>query len=251
MQANSVQRFTFQGVNISALNQQNAIDILLEENFDKPAYICFPDSYTVLSAKKNTALKQILNAALLTMPDGKPLEFAARKQELKNVTTVSGFWTCKALLADNSKSHFFYGSRPNVLERLEVKLKKEFPQANILGFRSPPFVELDAITTSEIIQTDIKEIAGKKPDYIWIGLSSPKQDYLMAHFYATLSGGVMLGIGGVFEYLSGDVQKSPEWVKKLGLRWLYRLLKEPKRLWRKYFFVMRQMMVIMLTPKGR
>ena len=230
-------RFTFQGIEISAINQQKAIELIQQYEFDKPGYVCFPDSYTVFSAAKDSRLLEILNHAVFTMPDGKPLEFYARRKGLKDVKTVSGFWTAKTLLNNTNLTHYFYGSSLEVLEKLETVLKTDFPEAKILGYKSPPFVNLDNIENDSQINADITEIALLNPDIIWVGISSPKQDYLMAHYIYKLNRGLMLGVGGVFEYLSGDVQKSPEWIKKIGFRWLFRLLKEPRRLWRKYLFV--------------
>jgi N-acetylglucosaminyldiphosphoundecaprenol N-acetyl-beta-D-mannosaminyltransferase len=232
-----IERFTFQGVKISVINQQLAIDFLKEYSYDKPSYICFPDSFTVFSAAKNNKLLGILNNTCLTMPDGKPLEAYARYKGYKSVKTVSGFWTVKTLLADSNIRHFFYGSTPEVLKNLEQALKRDFPEARIVGFKSPPFVSIDEIETDQHIKSDISEISALGADIIWVGISSPKQDYLIAHYHNQLTKGLMIGIGGVFEYLSGDVKKSPEWIKKIGFRWLYRLIKEPKRLWRKYIFV--------------
>ncbi len=232
------ERFNFQEVAISRINQDEAINILKNRKHISSNYICFPDSYTVFSAKKDPKLKTILNNSWLTMPDGKPLELFARRIGLKDVTTVSGFWTCKALLKKTKCTHYFYGSRPEVLENMKIALEKEFPEARILGYKSPPFVYLNEIQNNKVINKDIEEISQMNPDFLWIGLSSPKQDYLMAHYYKSFNKTLLLGVGGVFEYLSGDVRKSPEWIKRIGLRWLYRLLKEPKRLGAKYLFVL-------------
>jgi N-acetylglucosaminyldiphosphoundecaprenol N-acetyl-beta-D-mannosaminyltransferase len=105
----------------------------------------------------------------------------------------------------------------------------------VLGYKSPPFVSAREIGSSSQVKADIEQINALKPDLVWIGISSPKQDYLMHHFYQHLDKSLMLGVGGVFLYFADESLRSPEWVKKMGLRWIYRLLKEPKRLWPKYF----------------
>ncbi len=242
-----IERFIFQEVAISRINQNQAIDILKKASREAPSYICFPDSFTIFSAKKDPILKFILNRSWLTMPDGKPLELYAKRKGLKDVTTVSGFWTCKALLEKSEATHFFYGSRPEVLENLKVKLEKEYPEAHVLGYKSPPFVSLNEIQNNKEIKKDMAVIAKLNPDFLWIGLSSPKQDYIMAQYYSLFKSSLLLGIGGVFEYLSGDVRKSPEWIKKIGLRWLYRLIKEPKRLGSKYLFVLKSYFNVLLN----
>ncbi len=242
-----IERFIFQEVAISSINQEQAINLLEKFNRESSSYICFPDSFTIFSAKNDPKLKAILNNSWLTMPDGKPLELYAKRKGFTNVTTVSGFWICKALLDKSETTHFFYGSRPEVLQNLKVKLKEEFPKARILGFKSPPFISLNEIQSNKNINEDMDFIAKLNPDFLWIGLSSPKQDYLMSHYYSLFKSSLLLGIGGVFEYLSGDVKKSPEWIKKLGLRWLYRLLKEPKRLGSKYIFVLKSYFKVLLN----
>ncbi len=242
-----LERFIFQEIAISKINQSLAIDILKKTNRKSPSYICFPDSFTIFSAKKDPILKSILNSSWLTMPDGKPLELYAKRNGLKDVTTVSGFWTCKALLEKSETTHFFYGSRPEVLEKLKVNLEKEYPEAHILGYKSPPFISLKEIQSNKEIKKDMDFIAKLNPDFLWIGLSSPKQDYIMSQYYSSFKSSLLLGIGGVFEYLSGDVRKSPEWIKKIGLRWLYRLLKEPKRLGSKYLFALKSYFKVLLN----
>jgi len=120
------------------------------------------------------------------------------------------------------------------LNALEKRIKQEFPQANILGMKAPPMVSVADITNNSEIQADLAYISSLRPHFIWIGISSPKQDFLMHHASSQLSTGILLGIGGVFNYLAYPETKSPEWMKRLGLRWLYRALREPRRLAGKY-----------------
>jgi N-acetylglucosaminyldiphosphoundecaprenol N-acetyl-beta-D-mannosaminyltransferase len=227
-------RFNFLGVNISVTNFRQALLQIGSGDYTLPAYICFPDSFVVSVASKDPELTSILNRAYLTMPDGKPSEIAAHLQGFREVSTVSGYHLCRALL-DTGMSHYFYGGDEQILEQLKRNLAKKFPKANILGFRSPPFLQQGEIRSSKVIQNDIDEIRRLKPDLVWVGISSPKQDLLMSHYYTQLDQSLMLGIGGVFLYFADETLISPEWIKKAGLRWLYRLVKEPARLWPKYY----------------
>lgn len=227
-------RFNFLGVNISAINLAEAIERIKSYPFTSPAYICFPDASVVKEANTDPLLAQILNAAYLTMPDGKPSQVVAKLQGFKTVSTVSGFHMSKALL-QTDLTHYFYGGSEEIIQQLQKNLQTNFPKARILGFKSPPFVKTSAIANDAQIKSDIEAINALKPDLIWIGISSPKQDYLMHHFYQHFDKSLMLGVGGVFLYLADESLKSPEWVKKMGLRWVYRLIKEPKRLWPKYY----------------
>ena len=233
----AISKYNYLSVKVSVINQVMAEETLKADVGRAASYVCFPDSYTILSAAKDAKLNKILSEAWLTMPDGKPLEIYARRKGFQEVRTVSGFWTCKALLEDPKHTHYFYGSSPKVLAHLQENLEAEFPNASVLGYKSPPFVPLETIESDKSIEADMAEIAKLKPDYLWIGISSPKQDYLMARYYQSFDKSILLGVGGVFEYLSGDVSKSPEWMKKMGLRWMYRLLKEPRRLGPKYLLL--------------
>jgi N-acetylglucosaminyldiphosphoundecaprenol N-acetyl-beta-D-mannosaminyltransferase len=191
-----------------------------------------------------------LNNSLLTVPDGKPLEFRARMKGYAKTRTVSGYWLIKSLLTTNH-THFFYGADGETTGRMKMNLMREFPDAGILGFASPPLLNLPEITGNDAILKDMHDIAALKPDFIWIGISSPKQEYLMHYFSPVLQHGVMLGVGGVFDYLSGDHKKSPEWIKTIGLRWLYRMVQAPRRLWKKYYFILRTMIRLLLTGKHK
>jgi N-acetylglucosaminyldiphosphoundecaprenol N-acetyl-beta-D-mannosaminyltransferase len=168
------------------------------------------------------------------MPDGKPSQIVGNLKGHKKVKTVSGFHLCNALLT-TSLTHYFYGANKEVLMKIKNNLNSSFPNATILGFKEAPFVDENQIKNNLQIKKDIDHINSLKPDLIWIGLSSPKQDYLMHYFYHDFNKSLLLGVGGVFLYLSDEKMKSPEWVKKIGFRWLYRLAKEPARLGPKVF----------------
>ncbi len=227
--------FYFYGVRFSAVNMDDALVNLYQYDFTRPGYISFPDSSVVALAYKNEELRDILNQAILTLPDGKPSQIAARRQGFNRVSTVSGYWLCKQLLSDSRLSHYFLGSTPEKLSRIKERIENDFPKARVLGYRSPDFISAEAFRNGHVLKEEMEEINALGPDLIWVGLSSPKQDYLLRSHVTRLNKGVFLGVGGVFDYLSGDIAKSPEWVKKIGLRWLWRLISEPKRLGPKYW----------------
>lgn len=227
-------RFNFLGVSVSVINQAEAFEIISSGKFPTPGYVCFPDAYVVKEASTDPLLTTILNSSFLTMPDGKPSQLAGRLQGHKTVTTVSGFHLCNQLLQTNL-SHYFYGGDDQTLVSLKANIEARYPGAKVLGYKSPPFVSKESIRDSVSIKEDIDAIKQLKPDLVWIGISSPKQDYLIHYFHKSLENSLMLGVGGVFLYFSNESLKSPEWVKKMGLRWAYRLLKEPSRLGPKYY----------------
>ncbi len=202
---------------------------LVESN---KGYICLPDAFVIVSANKNKKLQQILNNSLLSLPDGQPIALYARFKGIKSMSSVSGYKLIQQLLATEI-SHFFYGSTEEELYKIRERITSEFPLANVVGYKAPPWVELDQIENNEKLQADIRGINQLKPNIIWVGFNSPKQDYFMAHYLQYLDNSIMIGVGGVFDYLSGKLKFSPEWIKKLALRWVYRIIQNPKRYFRR------------------
>jgi N-acetylglucosaminyldiphosphoundecaprenol N-acetyl-beta-D-mannosaminyltransferase len=228
-------RINLFGILVSKINLKETGLFLSKYNYEQTGYICLPDLSVIVSAQKDKKLVHILNNSLLTLPDGKPLEFLGKLKGEKGMSTVSGYWLIKQLLQSNL-NHYFYGSQQEKTKSLVDKLRIEFPVSKIIGFGSPPLLNLDEIENNATVLNEIERINQLKPDIIWVGISSPKQDYLVYHYSKHLQYGVMIAVGGVFDYLSGSKKISPEWIKQIGFRWLYRLIQEPRRLWKKYFF---------------
>lgn len=126
----------------------------------------------------------------------------------------------------------FYGAAPEVITDIGHRIRSEFPGLSVVYSVSPPFrpltVEEDAAITDEILR--------KAPDFLFVGLGCPKQEIWMSAHRQKFSA-VMLGVGASFDFFAGNVKESPAWLGKLGLEWLFRLLQEPKRLWRRYLIL--------------
>lgn len=222
-------RISIFGTQVNITNKAAAPNLIKTHVGKGSGHVHFPDAFVTVSATKNKKLQDILNSSLITFPDGQPMAVYGKQKGHKEMTSVSGFWLLKELLKDKSISHYFYGSTEANLAKIKSNLDKEFPGANIIGYKSPPFVQLDDIENNAVLASDMKAINALKPHIIWIGMNSPKQDYLMAHYTSHLDNSIMIGVGGVFDYLSGALKISPEWVKKLSLRWVYRIAQNPKR----------------------
>lgn len=229
---NATERLDLYGLKFSNVNFKQTIDLIINYNFNNPDYICFPSTNIVAKVHKDEYLKTIFNSSFLTLADGKFTEYYFKLKGNKNIENISGFWLLRELLNTDLK-HYFYGGSQNTLNKLKFKIEKDFPDAKVIGYSSPPFVKIEDIKDSEQIKNDILHINQLKPDLIWIGISNLKQDVLMHHFVKELDQGLMLGVGAVFLYMSGEVKKGPEWVKKLGLRWLIRVIQEPRKEWKK------------------
>ncbi len=232
---NTPERIDIFGTKFSAVDLDSATKFLTENTFDEPGYVCFPSTGTISVAYKNPSFQNVLNGTILTLIDGKFTEFYIRLKGHKDAKNVSGYWLMENLLLTEA-THYFYGCDYKTLEKLEENLMSRFPDAKILGFKAPPVVELSNICFNEQIIKDFDEINALSPDCIWIGISTPKQDFLMHHYKKHLKKGILLGVGAVFRYHAGVESKSPEIVKRFGLRWLFRLFKNPKRIWERRVF---------------
>ena len=127
--------------------------------------------------------------------------------------------------------HFFYGSTEETLEKLQKHLGENYPGVQIAGMYSPPFRSLTEEEDKEIIRM----INESQADFVWIGLGAPKQERWMSDHKGIISG-FMVGVGAAFDYLAGNITRAPEWMQKTNLEWLYRLMQEPKRLFKRYFY---------------
>ena len=166
----------------------------------------------------------------MVTPDGMPLVWIAKSRGFKNIARTYGPELMESLCCSGRYRHFFYGGTGECLNRLENKLKQRNPQMNIAGRISPPFCE----QSEAELRLDIEKINSVKPDILWVGLGSPKQDFWMHKNRDKLNVPVIIGVGAAFDFLSGMKKQAPSWVRHSGLEWLFRLCAEPRRLWRRY-----------------
>jgi N-acetylglucosaminyldiphosphoundecaprenol N-acetyl-beta-D-mannosaminyltransferase len=117
-----------------------------------------------------------------------------------------------------------------VAELLSETLQLKFPGLQVVGTYTPPFRSLTLEEEEEIL-TQVRE---SKPDILWVGLSTPKQERFMAHYVDRLQVPLLVGVGAAFDYHTGRIRDCSEWIKRAGLQWLHRLMQDPRRLWRRY-----------------
>lgn len=126
--------------------------------------------------------------------------------------------------------HYFYGSTQKTLDVLREKVTENYPGAVIAGMYSPPFRPL----TPEEDEDVVRMINEAKPDFVWVGLGAPKQERWMAVHEDRVQA-LMVGVGAAFDYEAGNIRRAPQWMQKHNLEWLYRLMQDPKRLFKRYF----------------
>jgi N-acetylglucosaminyldiphosphoundecaprenol N-acetyl-beta-D-mannosaminyltransferase len=222
------------GVGISALNIPLAVAAMgraIEHR--AKGYICVTGVHGVSEAQTNPALRKILNRAFLNTPDGMPMVWLGKLAGHAGMDRVYGpdlfLQACRASEQAGWR-HFFYGGAPGVAQRLAESLRRRFPHLQVVGLYTPPFRPLNG----EERESLRREVAAVRPDIIWVGLSTPKQELFMAEALAGLDTTLMVGVGAAFDLLSGRVRQAPRWVQRCGLEWLFRFWQEPRRLWRRY-----------------
>jgi len=229
-----VQRVNILGVGVSALNMALALEIIegwIEHR--EPHYVCVTGVHGVMESQRDENLRRIHNRAGLVTPDGMPLVWLSRLKGFRHVERVYGPDLMLALCersAAKGYRHFFYGGAEGVPEQLASVLQKRFPGLQVAGTFSPPFRPFTPEEDEQIIQM-INEAA---PDIVWVGLSTPKQERWMAEHVGRLVAPVLIGVGAAFDFHTGRKPQAPRWMQRAGLEWLFRLLTEPRRLWRRY-----------------
>lgn len=222
------------GVNIAAINMEWLLKYL-DENIDdiKGDYICVSNVHTTVTSYEDASYCAVQNGGLMAIPDGGPLSTVGHRRGYKNMTRTTGPNLMEEIFSISVKNgyrHYFYGSKEETLELLEKKLKKKYLGIQIVGMYSPPFRPL----TEEEDKAAVDRINEAKPDFVWIGLGAPKQEKWMAAHQGKIDG-LMLGVGAGFDYFAENIKRAPMWMQKSNLEWLYRLMQDPKRLFKRYW----------------
>ncbi|HKV48320.1 MAG TPA: WecB/TagA/CpsF family glycosyltransferase [Candidatus Acidoferrales bacterium] len=196
-------------------------------------YIAVTGMHGITEAQRDPQFRHILNSADLVVPDGMPLVWLGRRRGLALPRRVYGPELMAASCAHGVTRgfrHFLYGGGPGVADRLARALRERFPGIQIVGTLSPPFRSL----TTEEDTADVSTINQSGTDVVWVSLSEIKQDTWMFEHRDRLNVPVLIGIGAAFDFFTGLKKQAPEWMRESGFEWLFRLLQEPRRLWRRY-----------------
>jgi len=197
-------------------------------------YICVSGIHGVMESQRDEALRAIHNAAGLVVPDGMPLVWLSRlwgaEPEVERVYGPDLLLECCERSRRTGHRHFFYGGGPGVPDLLTARLCARFPGLAVAGVYSPPFRALTPEEDAEVI----RRVNGTRPDIVWVGLSTPKQERWMAEHRDRLEAPVLIGVGAAFDFHAGLKRQAPQWMQRSGLEWFFRLVTEPRRLWRRY-----------------
>jgi N-acetylglucosaminyldiphosphoundecaprenol N-acetyl-beta-D-mannosaminyltransferase len=222
------------GVGIHAVNLQTAIEFVENSiRSQSRGYVCVTGVHGVMEANRDLEFRRILDSALLVLPDGMPTVWVGRYQKHREMKRVFGpdfMSEVCSRSAKNGYSHFLYGGKPGVAEDLQRCLENKHPGINIVGTFTPPFRPLNAQEQNSLAET----IAVLRPDIVWVGLSTPKQERFMAEMVGRLDCKLMIGVGAAFDIHTNRINDAPAWMKNTGLQWMHRLCQEPGRLWKRY-----------------
>lgn len=193
--------------------------------------IAVTSMHGLMQAQDDAAFKAILHSADLTVPDGMPLVWLARRHGYPLKRRVYGPELMQTVCCETGKQyrHFFLGAADGVAERLATTFR-DAHQVSVAGTYSPPFRPLAAAEDADLVAL----INRTAPDVLWVGLGTPKQERWMSEHRDKLAVPVMVGVGAAFDFLAGVTPCAPRWMRENGFEWLFRLMTEPRRLWRRY-----------------
>jgi N-acetylglucosaminyldiphosphoundecaprenol N-acetyl-beta-D-mannosaminyltransferase len=229
-------RINILGIDISAINMSDALSKIEHLIITKKqGYVCVCPNHTIMESQKDSKLRDIVNSADVATPDGMSIVWASRLLGHHEVEQVAGSELMIAisdLSAKKGYTHFYYGGDNSVPGKLAESIQQRFPNLKIVGTYSPPFRKLADDENNAIIDM----INNTNPDIVWVGLGMPKQELWIGDHFGQIKAPVMIGVGAAFDFLSGKKKRAPKWVQKAGLEWLFRLIQEPKRLWRRNLY---------------
>jgi len=222
------------GVGVDPVNQASAVAVIDRWIATRDRhYVCVSGIHGVMESQRDERLRAIHNRAGLVVPDGMPLVWLSRLHGYDEAARVYGpdlLLACCDRSRQTGYRHYFYGGAPGVPDRLIARLEARFPGLPIAGGFSPPFRAMEPDEDRAVVE----RINAARPDIVWVGLSTPKQERWMAEHRDELEAPVLVGVGAAFDFHAGLKRQAPRWMQRSGLEWMFRLGTEPRRLWRRY-----------------
>jgi exopolysaccharide biosynthesis WecB/TagA/CpsF family protein len=222
------------GIRVEALNMARALQRIasvLRRN--QKGYVSVIGVHGIMEAQRNPRLAAIYADSAITIPDGMPTVWVGRHQGCRHMERVAGPDLMLEVFRDPrfaGCTHFLYGGDEGVTEALSANLKRWFPWVRIVGTYMPPYRDLSPEEETKFIAT----IHKLKPDFLWVGISAPRQEQFMHRYLPVLETRLMFGVGAAFDFHTGRIRDCSPWIKRAGLQWLHRLLQDPRHLWRRY-----------------
>lgn len=223
------------GARVNSTTYSDAAETVVDwSNRRDSRYVCVANVHMLMEATDSNEFKRLVNDADLIVPDGMPLVWILRLKGQHSQQRVYGPTLMLYVMESAEREGIpvgFYGGKPEVLDALIKRMQARYPNLRVVFSCSPPFramsPEEDAAIVEQINQSEAR--------ILFVGLGCPKQEVWMAEHRGRVRA-VMLGVGAAFDFHSGVKPQAPLWMQKIGLEWLFRLLQEPRRLWRRYLY---------------
>jgi N-acetylglucosaminyldiphosphoundecaprenol N-acetyl-beta-D-mannosaminyltransferase len=196
-------------------------------------YVCIASVNNVMESFDSADFRKVMNGSDLVTPDGMPIVWGSMLLGWKDATRVYGPDLTPHILGDAERRQIpvgFYGGSPSTIKRLRQVVSERFPALEVAYTYSPPFRPL----SPEEDETVVQAINASETRILFVGLNTPKQEYWMAAHRNRVAS-VMVGVGAAFDFLAGSKPQAPRWMRRIGMEWFFRLITEPKRLWKRYF----------------
>lgn len=222
------------GISVDALTMEEALQRFSSDlETRRKGFVAMAGVHGIMEAYRDPELCAIYARACLTLPDGMPTVWVGRLQGCKGMQRVAGPDLMREIFRRQEfarYTHFLYGGRQGVAEELRDRFSHQYPWARIVGTWTPPFRDLTLREERELIA----RIRHVKPDIIWVGISTPRQERFMNRYLHRLETTLMFGVGAAYDFHTGRIKDAPQWIKSIGMQWFHRLLQDPRRLWRRY-----------------
>lgn len=221
------------GVKIAAIHMDWLLDFTCKNIKDLSGdYMCVSNVHTTVMAYENLEYRSVQNGGIMAIPDGGPLSSVGKSRGFAQMRRTTGPSYMEEVLKMSEQygwRHFFYGSTEETLQKMREELLQKYPGLQIAGLYSPPFRPLSEEEDAAVIH----RINEATPDFVWVGLGAPKQECWMADHQGKIQG-FMVGVGAAFDYLAGNIRRAPEWMQISNMEWFFRLLQDPRRLFKRY-----------------
>ena len=244
---------TLNGISVERTSLDEAVSVLVQGAVVGAVARTYRlvNSYTFALADTDPTYQALLARSGVNLPDGKPLVAALNCLDrgghpFGQVRGPSFFVKCLDEGRAQGVRHFFLGGSPELLESLQRAVGQRFPGIQIVGMISPPFRPL---TDTERAEQDA-EIKASGAQVVWVGLGTPKQDFEAQRIRDEV-GVTTAGVGAAFDFVAGTKPEAPEWMRRLSLEWVFRLMSEPRRLWRRYLFGNTRFLMLVLRETRR
>jgi N-acetylglucosaminyldiphosphoundecaprenol N-acetyl-beta-D-mannosaminyltransferase len=228
-------RINFFGVNLDIITMQETLERISEFIKNKSetgggVQHVVVNVAKLVYAQKDEQLREIINACPLINVDGAGVVLGAKFLGVNIPERVAGIDLMENLIeysAQKGYRPYFFGAKEEIVKNVVEIYKKKYPQLEIAGFRNGYY-------SDEEEESLVEAIRDSKADILFVAMGSPKKEIFLSKYSKAMEVPFTMGVGGSFDVVAGKVQRAPEWMQKLHSEWLFRLIQEPKRMWKRY-----------------